>query len=379
MDNMLPFDISSTALAFRGFNTTNIGRTEELLGIPAYRSIVVEELQRFSEICSEYHESPVDLLSRVSQRSEPGFENYGESIALIVAVEAAQLRLLEEIHHIETQHAQVAFGYSLGELAAVSFGGVFPMTEMVRVPLAMAADSLELAHNSRMGVLFSRGPSIDETEVERLCLQITSEGNGTIGISAVLSPNTYLLIGQNETVLRFKNVMHEVLPNLAHLRINSSRWPPLHTPIVRQKYIPDRASVMLETLEGCFKPPNPPVLSLVTGQKSYDDHSARDVLRKWVDHPQRLWDVVDETLDLGVETILHIGPEPNVIPATYHRLGDNITQQTSGGTLGSLGMRAVSGLARRPWLAALLPARASLLRAPYLRHMVAEDWLIENA
>ena len=88
--------------------------------------------------------------------------------------------------------------------------------------------------------------------------------------------------------------------------------------------------------------------------------------------------MVDETLDLGVETVLHIGPQPNVVPATYKRLSENVIQQTSGSSLGSLGIRAVSSLARRPWLAALLPARASLLRAPHVKHVVVEDWLLEN-
>jgi len=371
-------DIASTALAFRGYNVTNLGRTHELLAQAAYRDTMVEELQRFSIMCNEFSESPVDLVKRAEQCEEPGLANYAESIALVVAVEVAQLRLLNEIHEVETAQAQVAFGYSLGELTAISFAGIFPFDQLMRIPLAMAADSVALAHDTRMGVLFSRGPTINEIDVERLCLQITSEGNGTIGISSVLSPNTYLLIGQRETVQRFKAIMHDLLPTRAHLRTNNTRWPPLHTQIVRQKNIADRASVMMETLAGGFSPPSPPVLSLATGVMSYDDHSAREVVRKWIDHPQRLWDVVDASLDLGVETVLHIGPEPNVIPATFRRLSENILEQTSGNSLTSLSMRAVSGLARRPWLAALLPARAALLRAPTVRHVIVEDWLLEN-
>ena len=371
-------DITSTALAFRGYNVTNLGRTSELLGQSVYHDIVAEELQRFSAICAEFTNTQVDLIRRVERNEEPGIVHYAESIALIVAVEAAQMRLLEEIHLVPTPQSQLAFGCSLGELAAISFGGLFPIDQMIRVPLAMAADALELAQDTRMGVLFSRGPIISEANVERLCLQITSEGHGTIDISAVLSPNTYLLIGQGNTVKRFREVMHDLLPTRAHLRLNNSRWPPLHTAIVRQKNIPDRASVMLETLTGGAVPPAPPVLSLVTGKMSYDDHSSREVLRKWIDHPQRLWDVVDKTLDLGVETILHIGPEPNVIPATFNRLSDNLLEQTSGNSLSSYGMRAVHNIVRRPWLAAILPARAALLRAPYIKHVIVEDWLLAN-
>jgi [acyl-carrier-protein] S-malonyltransferase len=379
MRRTLSADIAETAFAFRGYNMTNLGRTAEILECKAYREIVLEELRRSGEICSEYTAGPVDLVGRVESSSEPGLEHYAEAIALIVSVEVAQMRLLQEVHSIDTSQAQLSFGYSLGELVAVSFGGAFSIDEMIRVPLAMADDSVLLAEDIAMGVLFSRGPMIDETDVERLCLQVTSEGKGTIGISAVLSPNTYLLIGQGATTKRFKEVMHDLLPQRAHLRINSNRWPPLHTPIVRQKYLSDRASVMMETLTGGFTPPCPPVLSMVTGQMSYDDHSARDVLRKWVDHPQRLWDAIDTTLAAGVETVVHVGPKPNVIPSTFHRLSDNIQEQTTGRSLGSLGMRAVSGLARRPWLAAILPSRASLLRTPHVRQVILEDWLLENA
>ncbi len=378
MELSITEDITSTALAFRGYNVTNLGRSVDLLACDAYRDIVTEELHRFGKICEEYVGKPVDLVEILDSAREPGLERYAESIAFIVAMEVAQMRLLEEVHKIETSRAQVAFGYSLGELVAVSFGGVIPVDEMIRVPLGLATDSVELAKNIQMGVLFSRGPTIDETDVERLCLQITSEGKGALGISAVLSPNTYLLIGQENTIARFKEVMHDLLPKRAHLRINTNRWPPLHTPIVRQKSLPDRASVMMETMTGGFTSPCPPVLSMVTGEMSYDDHSARDILRRWVDHPQRLWDTIDKTLALGVETIIHVGPEPNVVPATFRRLSENVQQQTAGASLGSLGMRAVSGLARRPWLAALLPSDATLLRAPHVRHIILEDWLLEN-
>lgn len=371
--------ITDSALAFRGYNVTNLGRTTELLAQPAYHQIIRAELERFGEICSEYTQHPVDLVGRVESAEEPQLEDYQEAISLIMAVEAAQLRLLEEIHEVDASQARMSFGYSLGELTAVSFGGMFKMDDVIRVPLAIAKDCVDLANNTTMGVLFSRGPVIDEIPVIRLCQQITREGLGTIGISAVLSPNTLLLIGQNNTVVRFKEIMHNQLPSRAHLKLNSNSWPPMHTPIVRQRQIPDRASVLMEHVTGDQQSPTPPVFSLVTGKANYEDHSAREILRKWSDHPQRLWDAIDESLAVGVETVIHIGPEPNVIPSTFRRLSENVQEQTSGASLGSLGMRAVSGMARRPWLAAILPSDATLLRAPHVTHIILEDWLLENA
>lgn len=380
MATSLQSKIATTAFAFRGYNTTNLGRTPELLAHPTYGRTMRRYLQRGSEICAEIGGRPVDLTACVSQRDEPGLDRYAEAVSLIVAADLAQVELLEEFHGVRFRESKLAFGYSLGELSAVACAGVFSMAEVLSVPVAMATDCAALAENVIMGVLFSRGPAIDEQDVNRLCRLITSEGKGTIAVSAILTPNTYLLLGQNDTIARFKTEMHKFLPDPAHIKINPERWPPLHTSIARQRFIPDRAAVMMDKMRGGLQPPCPPVLSLVTGERSYDDYHARDILRDWIDHPQRLWDAVCETFSSGITTLIHVGPAPNVIPATFNRLSENVSQQASSGrALGRMGMRAAAGLARRPWLSAILPTRATLLRAPMLKHIILEDWLLENA
>ena len=111
---------------------------------------------------------------------------------------------------------------------------------------------------------------------------------------------------------------------------------------------------------------------MVTGKMSYHDFNSREIIGRWIDHTQLLWDVVYELLLLGVETVVHIGPEPNIIPATFERLAANVEAQTSG----SRRMRALSVVIGRPWLQSLLPRRAALLRAPLLQHVILEDWLL---
>jgi [acyl-carrier-protein] S-malonyltransferase len=242
----------------------------------------------------------------------------------------------------------------------------------------MAADCADLARDVEMGIIFSREGVIAEADVRRLCVETTHEGRGTIGISSVLSPNTYLVVGQGYSVDRLKEKLATAIPG-AHLRINDHRWPPLHTPIVRQRNVPDRAAVLIERLQLGKLPTRPPVISLVTGKRSYEPHTARELLRNWIDHPQRLWDAVCDTLASGVSAVLHIGPAPNLIPATFARVSENVRQQTNGKTIESYRMKALSGIMRRPWLASLLPARAALLRAPYVEQLILEDWLLANA
>jgi [acyl-carrier-protein] S-malonyltransferase len=149
----------------------------------------------------------------------------------------------------------------------------------------------------------------------------------------------------------------------------------MHTPIVWRKFIPNRAALLMATMPGGLTAPKPPVLSLVTGKASYNDYNARDLLYRWTDHTQLLWDAVYEVLAQGIETVVHVGPSPNLIPATFTRLQENVETQMET----SFGMRAVSGIVGRPWLKALLPARTALLRAPLLKHVILEDWLLENS
>jgi [acyl-carrier-protein] S-malonyltransferase len=379
MPNELQRSIGTTAFSFRGYNVRNLGKTPELLANTVYGPTIERHLREGSEICSSEIGRPVDLVRRVLERSEPDLDHYAEAVALVMAVEFAQIELLQNFFGVHFSESKLAFGYSLGELAAVACAGVMSPEDAMRVPIALAEDAASLAHNATMGILFSRGPTIDEIDVRRLCRQITVEGGGTIGISAILSPNTYLLLGQNDTIARFSQTMHEALPAPVHMRLNPDRWPPLHTEIARQKHIPDRASVMMERMPGGFVPPCPPVLSLVTGKRSYDDLHARDILRQWVDQPQRLWDAVYETCASGITVVIHVGPDPNVTPATFHRLSDNVVQQTSGRSLSSYGLRAAAGMARRPWLSAILPSRTALLRAPLLKHIILEEWLLEHS
>jgi [acyl-carrier-protein] S-malonyltransferase len=368
--------LESAAFAFRGYNTTNLGRSGELLAHRVYGPVVERHLQEASEIYSSVTGQSADLVSRVRNKQESTLETFGQDIGLIIALELAQLEILQRCFDIHYRQARLGLGYSLGEVTAMVAGGVYTMRDVLPPLMSLAAESADLARDVTMGIVFSRGPALDLAAVEQLCLEITSQGRGVIAVSAYLSPNTVLLLGQADTVDRFKDHMTEVLDGHVHLRKNQEHWPPLHTPLLWQRNIPNRAAVMMQTIGGGFRSPTPPVLSLVTGKVSYNDHNSREILNRWVDHPQRLWDAVYELLAGGIEVVVHVGPDPNLLPATFKRLSDNVTAQLASRSLNSIGMRAMSNMVGRPWLAKLLSARAALLRAPFLEHVVLEDWLL---
>jgi [acyl-carrier-protein] S-malonyltransferase len=260
-------------------------------------------------------------------------------------------------------------------VAALVAGGVYRMRDVLPPLVSLSPEAADLARDATMGVVFSRGPELSFDAVDRLCTQINAEGRGVIGISAQLAPNTILLLGQGDTVDRFGQRLGDSLPEKTHLRKNKDRWPPLHTPLLWERHIPNRAAVMMHTTAGGFVAPQPPILSLVTGKVSYNDYNSRQLLARWIDQPQRLWDAIYETLAEGIATIIHVGPDPNLIPATYKRLADNVQTQLKGRSLNSLGLRAVSSV-WRPWLQRVLSSRTALLHAPLVRHIILEDWLL---
>lgn len=364
--------LNNAVFAFRGYNVTNLGRTPELLAHPQYGEIVEEYLVEGSKTCSEIIGRDVDLVQRVRDERETELDDYAEAITIIVAVELAQIRLLQEFHDISFQGARLATGFSLGEISALVCGGVYEMSDALKIPLTMSQDGIDLAEDVTLGVLFSRDTVLPMDKVKRLFLEINNSGEGIIGMSTILSPNSILVLGTGDSVTRFRSRMKEVLPRGVHLRRNEHKWPPLHTAITWNRQIPDRAAALLHTLPGGFTSPSPPILSHVTGDISYNETNSRELIRNWIDHPQRLWDVICKILAMGIKTVIHVGPAPNIIPATFARMSVDIEAQTKG----SRGMRALSVAIRRPWLQGLLPSRASLLRAPMLEHVILEDWLL---
>lgn len=372
--------IGNTAFTFRGYNTTNLGRSAELLEHAAYGPVVAKYLREGSTLASDILHRKIDLLERVhSRRETTGLDTYAEDIVLIVCMSLVQLKLLEEFHAVAYPDCRLSFGYSLGEPTALVAGGVFQLEPLLKAPLLVAEDCVALAHDVTMGILFSRGPELDEQAVIRTCLEITAEGRGVIAPSTFLSPNSLLLLGQGKTIDQFKELMKDRLPEKAHLRKNPHLWPPLHTPIMWQRNIPNRTAVYVQTMPGGFKKPAVPMISSVTGQRSFTDLNTRELLIRWIDHPQRLWDMVYETLASGVEVVIHVGPDPNLIPATFKRISDNVAEQLAGRSWNSLGLRAFSHIVRRQWLTRLLYIRTALLRAPFVEHVILEDWLLANS
>ena len=103
MDDSFEGGIEAAALAFRGYNVSNLGRSRELLLHPAYGAIVRDELKRASEICATAIGRAVDLVADVESARETSLATFPDDTAMIVGMELAQLRLLKEFFGVDVQ------------------------------------------------------------------------------------------------------------------------------------------------------------------------------------------------------------------------------------------------------------------------------------
>jgi len=370
--------IATAAFAFRGYDASNLGRSPELLEHHVYGPIVRTMLDRASVICGDVLGEKVDLTARVLAREPSTLSTFVHDIGTIVAMELAQLELLEKFFDVPVHQARMTFGHSIGELSAVVLGGVYELEQLLPVPLALANDCAELTAGTTIGILSTRGAVLELEEVQKLCSSISSRGHGMVGPSTFLSPSQILLLGQGETLELFEREMRGHLPADVTLRRKPNRWPPLHTPLVWQRNIPNRTAVAMYHTAGGEKKPTPTVVSCTTGAESYNDWNSRVILTDWTDHPQRLWETMENTLSSGVEFVIHVGPEPKLIPTMFDRLSSRVMKQLKSRHLDRLGSSVIPSIGRNHWLTRKLPTNAVLLRAPYLHHIILEDWLLTH-
>jgi [acyl-carrier-protein] S-malonyltransferase len=368
--------IATAAFAFRGYDTTNLGRSPELLEHRVYGPIIRASLNTASAICSNVLHDEVDLAARVLAREPSGLTTFVQDIATIVGMELGQLRVLEEVFDVPIQEARLSFGHSIGELTALVLGGMYEVEQLLPVPLALAEDCAELTADTFLGILSIHGGVLDVEDVQRLCFSISSQGHGLVGASTFLSPYQVLLLGQAGTLDLLEREMHEYFSGEVTLRIRPNHWPPLHTPLVWERSVPNRTAMMMYHTNGGDRKPVPPVVSCTTGEANYDEENSRMILADWTDHPQRLWDVMENTLASGVEHVIHVGPEPKLIPTAFEKLSGRIMKKLKRRHLDRLGSSLIPNIHVSGWLSRRLPESAVLLRAPFVSHIILEDWLI---
>ena len=111
--------IARTAFAFRGYNRPIWAAQAKLLADPRYADTVRSHLERASAVCEDAAGRRIDLAARVERGEETDLKCYAEAVAMVVAVEAAQIEILRTRYEVDYPQAALSYGYSLGEISAL--------------------------------------------------------------------------------------------------------------------------------------------------------------------------------------------------------------------------------------------------------------------
>jgi [acyl-carrier-protein] S-malonyltransferase len=118
---------------------TNLGRSPELLEHRVYGPVVRAVLDRASVVCGEVLKQKVDLAQRVLAREPATLGSFVEDTATIVAMELAQIQLLEEVFEVPVRcQAQLRSQHR----RAVGLGAGQGLRDgvLLLIPLALAHD-----------------------------------------------------------------------------------------------------------------------------------------------------------------------------------------------------------------------------------------------
>ena len=242
-----------------------------------------------------------------------------QDVATIVAMELAQLRLLEEFFEVAIgREARLSFGYSIGELSAMVLGGVLPLEQLLPVPLGLAADCAELAGRHDHGRPLHRGAR-PAARGRRAALpggqQRGARADRPLGLP----------VAQHGAADRPGGHARPARARDGRVPAREGDAPAQAAPLAAAAHAaglaeehpqPDRRWPSTRSA-GASRSRRRRSSRASPGEASYDELNSREILIQWTDHPQRLWDVIDETLGSGVELVVHVGPAPNLIPATF--------------------------------------------------------------
>ena len=187
--------------------------------------------------------------------------------------------------------ADMAAGFSLGELAALTYSGVMDFETGFRAVCRrgeLMQKAAEKQPTSMAAVL-----RLSNEEVERICAGL--EGVYPVNYNC---PGQVSVAGLSESMAKLKDAVKAAGGRAVPLKVNAG----FHSP-----FMEEAASEFGEYLSSCaLKSPEIPVYSNRTGKEYAGD--LRELLAKQISSPVRWEDIVRDMIARGADTFIELGP-----------------------------------------------------------------------
>ncbi|WP_269731811.1 type I polyketide synthase [Saccharomonospora xinjiangensis] len=264
----------------------------------------------FDEVCAELDPLLGFSLREAVFATEPAqppgartIDDTGLAQPALFAVEVALVRLLESFGITPA----VVAGHSLGELTAAYVAGLWSLPQACRVVAARARLMQQLPEG---GAMASVAATADEVRIGLLELDATPDDHGRdietalvarVGVAAANGPSSTVISGEADAVERVLRWWQDRGRRVRRLPVSHAFHSPLTDPML------DDYRLALADVE--FGAAALPVVSTVTGTLlSRSDAADPDYWVRQVREPVRYVNAVHTLAELGVTTVLEIGP-----------------------------------------------------------------------
>ena len=205
----------------------------------------------------------------------------------LFAVELAEAKALEKAGI----KADVTAGFSLGELSALTYAGVFDL----ETGMALVSERGKLMQNAAEEVATSMVAVVrlENEKVEELC-------DGFEGVYPVNynCPGQVSVAGLKDQMPAFSEAVKAAGGRAIPIKVSGG----FHSP-----FMDSAAQAFVKELEGAqFQSPSIPVYSNFAGTVYPED--MKETLAKQINHPVRWQKIIEKMIDDGVDTFIEVGP-----------------------------------------------------------------------
>jgi len=275
------------ALLFPGQGSQQVGMGRDVCAdSPAARAVFEEADQALgfalSKLCFEGPEEEL----RQTRNQQPA----------ILATSIALLRALRE--RIELRPAYVA-GHSLGEYSALVAAGALPLAAAVRLVAARGRFMQEAVPEGRgaMAAVLGAPPEV----VADACARAAAELNLVVAPANYNAPQQTAIAGEKQAVQRAAELAREAGASRA---VPLAVSAPFHCALMQ----PAAKKLAAELAGLRFAAPEPPVVSNVEAEPNAQAGRIAELLEQQVTAPVRFTDSVRRLVELGVRSVLEVGP-----------------------------------------------------------------------
>ena len=273
------------AFLYAGQGSQHAGMGADLYDIPAFREVfdACADAVDF-DLKTVCFEDPDGIIDR-TEYTQP----------CMVAFAAGMTRLLAE----RGITPDLAAGLSLGESPALQAAGVFEPVQAVQLTafrgkaMAQAAEGIDCGMKAVLG--------LDRAPLQKICAEVTASGYGHVQISNYNCPGQLVISGNAAAVDRAADLAKEAgAKRCMPLKVSG----PFHTELMS----PAGAVLAERFRDEPFGEMRVPVLFNCIGREKPDHLSVPELLVRQVQSPVMMEDTIHRLAELGVDTVIEIGP-----------------------------------------------------------------------